>query len=1048
MAATLSATATFWLSRITVEADYWVDLAFAPSGAAQPAVSAASPVNNATDVGTGVKPSVTFNQAVTASSVIFTVRNSAGTNVAGSVTYDAPTNSSTFTPSASLATSTVYTATVSGATNAAGQSMATPYSWTFATAAPPPVPAVSSSSPANNAAAVPVDTKPAATFNQSVISSSIIFTLKDSANNNVPGSVAYDSATTTATFAPTGLLSYNTGYTATVSGASNAAGQTMAAAHSWTFATAPAPGSCPCSVFSPTDVPAVVSENDSDAVELGMKFRSDVAGSVTGVRFYKGTANTGVHTGHLWSAAGTLLATVSFGAETASGWQQANFSTPVNIIANTTYVVSYYAPNGFYSADVGFFDGSRDKAPLHGLANGADGPNGVYRYGASGFPVQTYNSTNYWVDVVFSAAATSTAPRVSSVAPVNSSTGVDVNVKPSATFDQAVTASSVAFSLRDSGSSAVAGSAAFDAGTNTVTFTPSASLSYNTTYTATVSGATNPSGQGMAGPHIWTFATTAAPSLPAVISSSPANNSTAVPVSTKPSVTFNQAVTGTSVVFTLKDAGNAAVTGTVTYDAASRTATFTPAGPLASGTGYTATVSGATNLSGQAMAAPFAWSFTTAAAAGGCPCSVFSPNSTPGTASTIDSDAVEVGMKFRSDTAGTVTGVRFYKGNSNTGTHVGHLWSSTGTLLASVTFGAETASGWQQALFASPVPIAANSTYVVSYFAPEGFYSSDSGYFSSPADNAPLHALASGIDGPNGVYRYGASAFPTDSYFDTNYWVDVVLTTGNAGAAPAVVAVSPANAAAGTSEQTKPTATFNQSVTASTVVFAMKNAAGSDVPGSVGYDAATNTATFSPAGLLGFSTVYTATVSGATNASGSAMSTPFSWTFTTKAPPVACPCSVFSPAAVPATANTNDQNAVEVGMKFRSDVAGTVSGVRFFKGGSNTGNHVGHLWTATGTLLATVTFSNESASGWQQALFSTPVAIAANTTYVVSYYAPVGSYSSTSDYFNSSVDNSPLHGLVSGFDGPNGVYRYGTTGFPTNSYRSTNYWVDVIFTRS
>src|SRR4051794_39968894 len=57
---------------------------------------------------------------------------------------------------------------------------------------------------------------------------------------------------------------------------------------------------CPCTVFTATQAPANPSENDSDSVELGMKFRADQAGFVTGVRFYKGTGNTGTHTGSLW----------------------------------------------------------------------------------------------------------------------------------------------------------------------------------------------------------------------------------------------------------------------------------------------------------------------------------------------------------------------------------------------------------------------------------------------------------------------------------------------------------------------------------------------------------------------------------------------------------------------------------------------------------------------------------------------------------------------------------------------------------------------------
>ncbi|WP_251599334.1 DUF4082 domain-containing protein, partial [Arthrobacter sp. GN70] len=116
-----------------------------------------------------------------------------------------------------------------------------------------------------------------------------------------------------------------------------------------------------------------------------------------------------------------------------------------------------------------------------------------------------------------------------------------------------------------------------------------------------------------------------------------------------------------------------------------------------------------------------------------------------------------------------------------------------------------------------------------------------------------------------------------------------------------------------------------------------------------------------------------------------------------------------------------------------------------YKGSQNTGTHTGYLWSGTGSLLASVTFTNETASGWQQATFNTPVAITANTTYLVSYYAPNGNYSATSGYFSSAADNPPLHGLASGTDGPNGVYNYGNAAFPTNSYNNTNYWVDAIF---
>ena len=120
-----------------------------------------------------------------------------------------------------------------------------------------------------------------------------------------------------------------------------------------------------------------------------------------GILFYKGSGNTGIHVGSLWTSTGTKLASVTFTTETATGWQYQAFASPVAITANTTYVVSYYAPVGRYSADSGYFGSGLDAPPLRALSNSESGGNGVYHYGTSGFPNQTYNSTNYWVDLVF-----------------------------------------------------------------------------------------------------------------------------------------------------------------------------------------------------------------------------------------------------------------------------------------------------------------------------------------------------------------------------------------------------------------------------------------------------------------------------------------------------------------------------------------------------------------------------------------------------------------------------------------------------------------------
>ncbi|WP_369797936.1 DUF4082 domain-containing protein [Cryobacterium sp. MLB-32] len=442
-----------------------------------------------------------------------------------------------------------------------------------------------------------------------------------------------------------------------------------------------------------------------------------------------------------------------------------------------------------------------------------------------------------------------------------------------------------------------------------------------------------------------------------------------------------------------------------------------------------------------------------------CPCSLWGNGVTPIIPDSGDAGSVELGLKFSSTVAGTVSGVRFYKSTANTGTHSGSLWSSSGTRLATAVFSGESTSGWQSVAFSTPVTVAANTTYVVSYFAPKGHYAEAAGYlYPNPApapaggesvDSPPLHAPRSTPSSGNGVYVYTAtSAFPTKTYNGQNYWVDLVFNTGTVTATPpTVVSTAPGNAVTGVALTSSVAATFNQAVTASTVVFGLRNGAGSSLAGATSHDSATNTSTFTPTAALSPSTTYTATVSGATTTAGQTMSD-YSWTFTTAAAVVAptCPCSVFAASSVPATASAADTAAVGLGMKFRSDVVGKVTGIRFYKGAMNTGSHTGYLWSPTGTNLATVTFTGETASGWQQANLSTPVTIAANTTYTVSYYAPKGGYAANGGFFGSAADRAPLHGLASGTDGPNGVYRYGSTGFPTLSYNSSNYWVDVVFT--
>ena len=231
--------------------------------------------------------------------------------------------------------------------------------------------------------------------------------LRTPANAVVPATVTYSGVT--ATLTPSSPLSANTTYTARVIGGTtdprvkDLAGNALATTYQWTFTTGAA-APVITTIWSNAVVPATPSVSETDALELGVKFRSDVAGYIRGIRFYKGANNTGTHTGSLWSSAGSRLATATFGTETATGWQQVLFTTPIQIAANTTYIASYYAPQGGFAVNLNYFtNGGADSGVLHALSNTAAGGNGVFIYGGPNqFPVNTWSSSNYWVDVLFS----------------------------------------------------------------------------------------------------------------------------------------------------------------------------------------------------------------------------------------------------------------------------------------------------------------------------------------------------------------------------------------------------------------------------------------------------------------------------------------------------------------------------------------------------------------------------------------------------------------------------------------------------------------------
>ena len=541
-------------------------------------------------------------------------------------------------------------------------------------------------------------------------------------------------------------------------------------------------------------VPETDDSLDDNSTEVGVKFTSDVDGYVTGIRFYKSEANTGVHVGNLWTVNGDLLATATFTNETSEGWQQVDFNVPVAINAGELYIASYFAPNGHYADDFEYFaEFGITNGPLHAPREGALGSNGFYVYSdSSAFPTSTYRSANNWVDVVLSTTvqADTTAPTVTSVTPTNGATDVATTVAPKIVFSEAMDATTI-----------------------------------NASTVRLLNGAST-------------------------------------------------------------------VAATVSYNAATRTATLTPTAPLGNLTDYTLSVStGVKDLAGNALAQTFTSDFITAifVEPEQTETSTLWSNSTsPSVVDVNEPDSLELGVRFTANVDGYVTGIRFYKSSGNTGTHVGHLWTSSGQLLATATFTGESNSGWQQVLLSTPVAITAGTTYVASYFAPNGNFSVDRNYFNSSYANGLLSVPTGG-----GVFRYGnSSGFPSQSYNNSNYWVDVLVETTPPvdATAPTVTSVTPTSGATGVATTVAPQIVFSEAMDAATInstTVRLLNG-GSTVAATVSYNAATRTATLTPTSVLANSTTYTVSVStGVEDLAGNVLAQTFTANFATvAAPPV------------------------------------------------------------------------------------------------------------------------------------------------------------------
>jgi hypothetical protein len=542
-------------------------------------VSSTVPVNGASAVATGNKLTVTFSEPMDPASInkdSFILRQG-GAVVAGTVSYFGVT--AVFTPPAGgLAPGTLYDATVTtGARDLAGAALANDYHWSFTTgsAVDGTRPTVSATVPAPGAIGVATGSRLSATFSEAMDPETInaaSFTLKQGATV-VPGSVSYSGVT--ALFTPTSALSATLPYSATITTlAKDLGGNALAVDFVWSFTSGVA-----ADTAAPT-VSSTVPVQSATGVAIGSKLTATFSEAMNPL-----TISTTTFT--LKQGTTTVAGTVNY--------QGANvdFTPAVNL-----------TPGTLYSATI--TTGAQDLAG-NGLA-----------------------SNHVW-SFTTSSASDSIRPTVSSTAPAAGGAGIITNTKLTATFSEPMdplTLTAATFTLSQ-GATVVPGTVT--ASGQTAVFTPATSLTVGLSYSATITtGARDLGGNGLANNFTWSFTPSAAADLinPTLTLTVPASAATGAGVNQAVSVTFSEDMdpaTLTTANFTLKK-GLVSIVGTVSYDTASRIATFTPLNPLALNTTYTALIAaGASDLAGNPLASslpPNPWNFTTAATAAALPAAV------------------------------------------------------------------------------------------------------------------------------------------------------------------------------------------------------------------------------------------------------------------------------------------------------------------------------------------------------------------------------------------------------------------------------------------
>ncbi|MFZ5916290.1 MAG: Ig-like domain-containing protein [Chloroflexota bacterium] len=494
-------------------------------------------------------------------------------------------------------------------------------------------PYVSSTQPTSGATNVDLGVTIQATFNENMDETTVtagVFSL----NPPVGGILSYDDTTNTLTFDPDADLNPNTTYAATIAGSlTDQAGNPMGADYTWSFTTGE--GAPPPAI--------VINEVDADTpgtdelefVELydGGVGNTSLDGLV--VVFYNGNGDTsyaafdldGFSTdadGYLVLGNSGVAPDITFNGNTlqngadavalyvgdAAGFPNGTAVTTANLIDAIVYGTDDPDDAGLLV----LLNAGQPQVDENGGGDSAQHSNQRCPNGSGG----ARNTATYTQDIPTAGAANNCqALQIVATVPVDGATGVEVGVNVSATFNEAIDDATLSFTLAGPGGN-VPGALSYDAASFTATFDPAVDLDGETTYTAQIAGSlTDQAGNPMGNDYAWSFTTAqvAPPDTepPTIVSRSPEDGETDVDTTVAVSATFNEAIDSNTLGFTLTGPGGD-VPGSLSYDAGSFTATFDPTAPLEYETGYTARIAaGLQDLSGNATAEAFVWSFTTGA---------------------------------------------------------------------------------------------------------------------------------------------------------------------------------------------------------------------------------------------------------------------------------------------------------------------------------------------------------------------------------------------------------------------------------------------------